>query len=477
MKSNCKTAVVVALLVAAGTGRADRAVVVGINKYPQLKASAELAGCVNDASNMQAALEKRGFTVTRLTDDKATKAGILGALKTLAGQVKTGERVVFFFAGHGTKHESGRGALVVFDSGKSEESDLGADTLFETLKGLRAKCKSVTVLLDSCFSGAMSRAWNRNRRERFVIRAVAGTKDWRVEDADESKPVVFQTETVNDAKTNQWDSGGAAGICYFTAASGNEVAEEHTSAALGGKPSGIFTHFLTQLLNENVGKTTPWAPVQMAVTGKVAENTDNLQHPTLSGAFKNAPLFDPPSATPPAVAAAPKPVPIWDLYQSQQEDPTALQLSVNPNTIPVRVGNKFQLVCKAGLDGYLLVIERGVSGKVNLWFPLSGKIDDAKVGAGQQITIPSNPQKRLVNDRAGMEYGKALLFANTDAGRKLAGELLQRFRAEIGTPEGNPRLFVPGRDWAEVSFFDWYSADIAMNVLGNDQELVAAPAP
>jgi hypothetical protein len=288
--------------------------------------------------------------------------------------------------------------------------------------------------------------------------------------------------------TNQWDTGGSAGICYFTAASGKEVAIEIENAEVGGKSSGLFTHHLVSQLHEAADKKIPWAPVQMAVTGQVAKNTENLQHPTLSRAFRHVSIFGAPEpvteVTPdPAKVEAPTPpvassavsVPIWDLYQSQQEDASILSLTMNPNMIPVKVGNKFQLQAKVGAGGFLLVMERAVSGKVNLWFPLKNKLGDAKVEAGQQISIPSNPRKRLMNDRPGMEYTKALLFMDNEEGRKLASALLARFHAETDAPEGSPLLFRPRRDFVEVENFDWYSADIAMNVLDKDHTIVDAP--
>src|SRR5205823_13156173 len=96
----CATALAVfagALL--AGGARADTAVVVGVNQYGMLQ-HADLKGCVNDARAIAEGLRKYGFKVVVLADDQATRQGILGVISQLKS---TGnERVVFYFAGHGT---------------------------------------------------------------------------------------------------------------------------------------------------------------------------------------------------------------------------------------------------------------------------------------------------------------------------------------------------------------------------------------
>src|SRR5579871_6501690 len=135
--------------------RADQAIVVGVNQYPKLEAGSNLEGCLNDADSIAAALKGVGFNVTELTDGQATKEGILDAVKN----AKCGgdERFVFFFAGHGTKSSEGKSAILPTDAQQgSEANDISADDLYQAVQGVTAKSR--TVLLDSCFSGAMSRA-------------------------------------------------------------------------------------------------------------------------------------------------------------------------------------------------------------------------------------------------------------------------------------------------------------------------------
>ena len=79
---------------------AKRAVCVGINDYPGT--NMDLAGCVNDARDWQALLERRGYRVDALHDRDATRARIVDALKTAIGQAAENEAFVFTFSGHGS---------------------------------------------------------------------------------------------------------------------------------------------------------------------------------------------------------------------------------------------------------------------------------------------------------------------------------------------------------------------------------------
>src|SRR5437016_5583666 len=93
----------------AGGARADTAVVIGVNHYGMLQ-HADLKGCVNDARAVAEGLRKYGFKVVVLADDQATRQGILGAISQLKSS--SGERVVFYFAGHGTRGTNGRAVLL-----------------------------------------------------------------------------------------------------------------------------------------------------------------------------------------------------------------------------------------------------------------------------------------------------------------------------------------------------------------------------
>ncbi len=85
-----------------------RALCVGINQFKNYPAAA-LQGCVNDANNMSELLQKllhfQSSDITLLTDAKATKANIMGQLKSMVEGAKAGtySYLVFSLSSHGTQ--------------------------------------------------------------------------------------------------------------------------------------------------------------------------------------------------------------------------------------------------------------------------------------------------------------------------------------------------------------------------------------
>lgn len=164
-----------ALCVVPTVARADQALVIGINDYPSLD-DGDLEGCLNDARDMGQMLQSKGFAVTTLLNEKATKAGIIGALDAMAARVKPTERFVLFYAGHGARATGGFSVLLPHDAREGEErNDIPSLSLYDKVRVIPSHSR--TVLLDSCFSGAMSRGLKKKRKVRFHPRAIlAGSR-------------------------------------------------------------------------------------------------------------------------------------------------------------------------------------------------------------------------------------------------------------------------------------------------------------
>ena len=79
---------------------AQRGLCVGINDYPG--SDMDLSGCVNDAADWRAVLEKRGYKVQSLLDRDATRTRMLDALRALVSDATPGDVLVFTFSGHGS---------------------------------------------------------------------------------------------------------------------------------------------------------------------------------------------------------------------------------------------------------------------------------------------------------------------------------------------------------------------------------------
>lgn len=129
-----------------------KALVVGINDYPKCP----LVGCVNDAIEMQAILERHSdgspnFSVkqTLSTTETITRSSLRGDIADLfSGDPDV---ALFFFAGHGFLNSFG-GHIVTpdfktYDEGVSMDDILGAAN--------RSRARNRIIILDCCHSGNM----------------------------------------------------------------------------------------------------------------------------------------------------------------------------------------------------------------------------------------------------------------------------------------------------------------------------------
>jgi hypothetical protein len=133
------------------------ALCVGINQYSDTRYT--LNGCVNDAKDWGALLESRGYQVTYLLDDAATRANIITALSNHVARLGYRDRLVFTYSGHGSWIPDQNGDEV---DGRDEAlvgQDLRLitdDELYPLLSN-RAYGSRVTTISDSCHSGTVTR--------------------------------------------------------------------------------------------------------------------------------------------------------------------------------------------------------------------------------------------------------------------------------------------------------------------------------
>jgi metacaspase-1 len=151
---------------------AARALCVGINEFAHLPNANWLNGCVNDAQDMAAMLQRLpGFTtsnVTVLCDADATKAKVMGALSDMVADVRAGrlDHIVFSFSSHGTQVPDTNGdetvdhvdeAFACHDiAQKGPDWDRDTVIVDDELHALFAdlpKGALVEVVLDTCHSG------------------------------------------------------------------------------------------------------------------------------------------------------------------------------------------------------------------------------------------------------------------------------------------------------------------------------------
>ncbi len=147
--------------------RKRRALLIGINEYPQPEN--RLSGCVNDVFQMSAMLQERGYQpeeIRVVLDARATTRGVNERLKWLLEDVRAGDERVLFYSGHGAQvaaldtdgepdHKDE--ALVTYDFDWSGNTGITDDILARYYANLPYEAR-LSIILDCCHSGGIARA-------------------------------------------------------------------------------------------------------------------------------------------------------------------------------------------------------------------------------------------------------------------------------------------------------------------------------
>ncbi|NDB01979.1 MAG: hypothetical protein EBY25_13890, partial [Betaproteobacteria bacterium] len=129
-------------------GPTRRALVIGNDTYQEVS---KLQNARADAKAMGAALQKVGFTVTTSKSD-LTERGMKDALRAFKNEIRGGDEVVIFFAGHGVQLGSANFLLPVDIRGQSEDQVKDeAMPLQRMLDDIQdSKAKFALAIIDAC---------------------------------------------------------------------------------------------------------------------------------------------------------------------------------------------------------------------------------------------------------------------------------------------------------------------------------------
>lgn len=135
------------------------AVVIGIDHYPS-QAWPQLRYGVKDAHAIEAYLNKQNYDeIISLYDQQATKQAIIAALQNhIAPKLKSKDRVLIFFAGHGFTETLGgkdRGYIVPYDGDTQSAGYISMDEL-ETLSDYMGNARHQLFIMDSCYGGLLA---------------------------------------------------------------------------------------------------------------------------------------------------------------------------------------------------------------------------------------------------------------------------------------------------------------------------------
>ena len=239
------------------------ALLVGINSY----AASPLEGCVIDVELQRHLLIHRfGFNpgdILTLTDEQATRQGILEAFEEhLIKQAKPGDVVAYHYSGHGSRvfdpnpiipprdgNPGLNGTFVPVDStlpdGYPEAAgfvkDIMGHTLFLLMSALPTE--NVTVVLDSCFSGAATRE--------FRVRAREGGRNALISPLEKE----YQEQWLSrlDMTQEEFVAGYRRGVAKGVVLAATAPEQLAIETNLNGFKAGVFSYLLTHYLWQRDG--------------------------------------------------------------------------------------------------------------------------------------------------------------------------------------------------------------------------------
>ena len=257
----------------------NRALLVGINAYP----GNELNGCINDVTDMADFLVNHcdfdESDIRLVTDARATATAILERLKWLIDGVKSGDRIVFHYSGHGAqfpvRDNSGKVTRVdecicPVDFDWTEEHAI-RDKQFNQLFKSVPDGVDFTWISDSCFSGDLARAF---LLPKYKIKAMQMPADiqWRMRTAETKaiKPQGFE-HVIADLSV--------------VLVSGCSARETSADAEINGRFNGALTYYLLNTLHSPNGLSQTLEQVVVRTRSKL-QRDGYPQHPQLEGSAK-----------------------------------------------------------------------------------------------------------------------------------------------------------------------------------------------
>ncbi|MDF0644477.1 MAG: caspase family protein [Nitrospira sp.] len=223
-----------------------RALLIGINKY---RAVPKLQGSLNDIETMRQILITRwGFSeqhIRLLTDEQATRAGILAALNQFVGETVAQDMVYIHYSGHGSQVADLNGdepedhldeTLVPQDGRSGTIPDITDDELEAIFK--RLPTSRAFIVLDSCHSGTATRSLD--------IRTRSIPQDTRLD--------LYRPTPGSEVRTR----GGVQTLpARYVLMTGAASHQEALDGPVEGRYHGFFSYALSRSLRSSPSTASP----------------------------------------------------------------------------------------------------------------------------------------------------------------------------------------------------------------------------
>ena len=271
----------------------NHALLIGVGEYLDSDNWNKLSS-VNDVNILGKALEMHGFNpenIHKLTNQKATKSGILNAIEMyLTKKVYPGDIVYFHFSGHGQQVKDDNGdeidgldeALVPYDSpqkyikGINEGNLLLRDdelekALFKIRKKLGPKGKLI-VTIDACHSGTATRG----------LRTTRGTDIIMADSMYIRQRAINSLDTNSSISESTKENNSLAPLIALFSSSPHQLSYEYSDEK---NEYGLFTFALVKSLEE-LSKHATFFDLLEKIKLKIRANTSQ-QIPQAEGKLSN----------------------------------------------------------------------------------------------------------------------------------------------------------------------------------------------
>jgi hypothetical protein len=252
----------------------QRALLVGINEYPNKEDG--LAACLNDVNDFALFLVgKCGFEyddVRLLTERRATRVEILKRLDWLVKGVKSGDRIVFLYSGHGNrlatrndvegKVDKYYECICPYDfdwEGKNNISDAELGELFSRIP----EGAKLVWISDSCYSCGLS--------ESEIVRDEAGKHLGK--SIQQPQDIAWRAQTAIHKDLRPLKMSGAvegSNVILISATKERQQAQER-SFKKEIKVNGLLVSYLLEELNRENGLDASLKDVMVNVVRNVKE--------------------------------------------------------------------------------------------------------------------------------------------------------------------------------------------------------------
>jgi hypothetical protein len=243
-------------------GGTIRALVIGVDSYPNLAASAQLRGAEADAEDIAGALRRGGVEPIVLLNADVTRAKIVAQMDALVAESKPGDFVLFAYAGHGMQVPEYSRWQGIDRDGVNEQialsgfsfSGAGAGEIIVNLEmrawlsRLDEKQVDTLVVMDSCFGGGMREVDPRTGEMR--TRVLHGNAEQIKAGESDRRQFVGIPMTAKEARANV---SLMSHVTFLAGATSKSVVPETGGLEATG-PRGALSYYLARALGDGLAK-------------------------------------------------------------------------------------------------------------------------------------------------------------------------------------------------------------------------------